>query len=238
MTDVQQGGDQLSPWELVQIADSQKRLLIPCVDALHNAILEQIPFPRDADIRILDLGAGDGYLSGLLLAYWPNASISAFDRNSAVLERAKARFDHFNSKLETEVGDFRNFDFFGPYDVIVSSLAIHNATDPEKGGLFQYCFSQLNPGGCFIVADRVKGPTPQGEQWYQTAWTSQIRTAGASGELIAHAERKMKKDHCAPLVDQLLWLSLGGFERVDCWYKSYQFAVFGGHKPAAATRLP
>jgi tRNA (cmo5U34)-methyltransferase len=40
----------------------------------------------------------------------------------------------------------------------------------------------------------------------------------------------MKEDRMATLGSQLRWLEEAGFREVDCWYKSYNFAVFGGHK--------
>jgi len=35
----------------------------------------------------------------------------------------------------------------------------------------------------------------------------------------------------APLDIQLRWLEAAGFQDVDCWYKNFSFAVFGGHRP-------
>lgn len=53
----------------------------------------------------------------------------------------------------------------------------------------------------------------------------------SDGDLAAALER-MKEDHMAPLQAHLLWLTEAGFQAVDCWYPSYNFAVFGGRKPA------
>ncbi|WP_334976078.1 hypothetical protein [Nostoc sp.] len=30
---------------------------------------------------------------------------------------------------------------------------------------------------------------------------------------------------------QLHWLEAAGFQNVDCWYKNFSFAVFGGYRP-------
>ena len=42
----------------------------------------------------------------------------------------------------------------------------------------------------------------------------------------------MQADRTATLEDQLDLMRAAGFEDVDCWFKSYQFAVFSGRKPA------
>ncbi|MBE9182386.1 GNAT family N-acetyltransferase [Oculatella sp. LEGE 06141] len=40
----------------------------------------------------------------------------------------------------------------------------------------------------------------------------------------------MKYDRLAPLDQQLQWLETVGFQHVDCWYKHFSFAVFGGQR--------
>jgi tRNA (cmo5U34)-methyltransferase len=40
----------------------------------------------------------------------------------------------------------------------------------------------------------------------------------------------MEYDRMAPLEDQLGWLEATGFVDIDCWYKNFSFAVFGGRK--------
>jgi len=40
----------------------------------------------------------------------------------------------------------------------------------------------------------------------------------------------MGYDRCATLSDQLGWLDEAGFEDVECFFRSFRFAVFGGWK--------
>ena len=42
--------------------------------------------------------------------------------------------------------------------------------------------------------------------------------------------KRMKDDKMATIAAQLNWLEEAGFRSVDCWYKSYNFAVYGGRK--------
>jgi tRNA (cmo5U34)-methyltransferase len=47
----------------------------------------------------------------------------------------------------------------------------------------------------------------------------------------------MKEDKMATIADQLRWLEEAGFQSVDCWYKSYNFAVYGGRKASILSSL-
>jgi len=83
----------------------------------------------------------------------------------------------------------------------------------------------------FIDADQVCGSTPEIEARYRETWLRQVRACGVSEGDLAAALERMKEDRMAPLQAHLLWLTEAGFQAVDCWYRSYNFAVFGGRKP-------
>ena len=88
----------------------------------------------------------------------------------------------------------------------------------------------MAPGGMFVNADQVAGPTKALEAAYDRAWLVAVRRAGATEEEIAGARTRMTEDRCAPLADQLGWLADAGFVDVDCWFKDGRFAVYAGRK--------
>lgn len=47
--------------------DHLRRQLIPCFDDFYGMVVRQMPFDPSANAAVLDLGAGTGLLSGLLL---------------------------------------------------------------------------------------------------------------------------------------------------------------------------
>ena len=47
----------------VDYYDDWMRVALPSYDGIFAAALEQIPFEKDASIRVLDLGAGTGLFS-------------------------------------------------------------------------------------------------------------------------------------------------------------------------------
>ena len=58
-----------------------------------------------------------------------------------------------------------------PYDAIVSALAIHHVGHPAKRELFVRMHELLRPGGAFVNAEHVAGPTPWLGAWVAIAQT-------------------------------------------------------------------
>jgi tRNA (cmo5U34)-methyltransferase len=83
----------------------------------------------------------------------------------------------------------------------------------------------------FVNADQVLGATTELEKLYRTHWLESVRALGISDEELNKARQRMEYDRMTPLSDQLGWLKQAGFRDVDCWYKNFSFAVFGGHRP-------
>src|SRR3954447_9610414 len=63
-------------------------------------LVNLIPHPHDAPIRVLDLGAGYGIVSGLVLRVFPNARVTLFDLSEAMLAHARPRLAAHTEQLE------------------------------------------------------------------------------------------------------------------------------------------
>jgi len=86
----------------------------------------------------------------------------------------------------------------------------------------------------FANADQVLGKTLDLENLYRQEWLDSISAAGVSDEDLTAALKRMEHDRMAPLDRQLGWLEAAGFQHVDCWYKNFSFAVFGGQRSTAS----
>src|SRR5205807_8302734 len=62
-------------------------------------MLEMAPFPRDAAIEVLDIGAGYGAVSELVLNRFPYARLTLQDYSQPLLAQAKLRFAARASRL-------------------------------------------------------------------------------------------------------------------------------------------
>lgn len=216
--------------EYAQAYDAMRRRLIPCFDDFYGTGLRLIDDWKTRDaFRVLDLGAGTGLFSGMILERFPKAELHLIDASSGMLDQARERF-RGNPSVTFGIGDMGACDLHGPWDVIVSALAIHHLDDAAKQGLFARIVAVLAPGGLFVNAEQVLGATPEAEKRYVDFWHADIRAAGVSEDEIARAAERMAFDRCAPVGVQLAWMREAGLRDVDCSFKSWRFAVLSGRR--------
>jgi tRNA (cmo5U34)-methyltransferase len=206
--------------------DAARVKLIPPYERFYSTAVALLPFNPDSEIRILDLGAGTGLLSAFIREKFPNAHLHLVDLSDAMLERARQRLGANRSTYA--VSDYGSGPIEGQWDAIVSALSIHHIPDPAKRALFPRIYTALLPGGVFVNAEQVAGPTPELSLRYHQQWLTQVRERGATEQEIAEAEYRMQTDFCAGAEDQLVWMREGGFADADCWLKEGRFAVLAG----------
>ncbi|RIX60421.1 class I SAM-dependent methyltransferase [Paenibacillus nanensis] len=204
--------------------DGQRRGLIPCFDGFYGAVVEWTEV-QTSEPRILDLGAGTGLLSAMLLAKYPDARMTLIDFSSDMLEQAKARFAG-NDRIAYITADYTSYPFDEPFDAIVSSLSIHHLPHPQKQALFKSIRGWLKPGGRFINADQAAGATELFDQTYRQLWLRDCAASGLNEDAIQASVKRRSFDINAKLIQQLEWLQDAGFSDVDCVFKSNEFAVF------------
>ena len=210
--------------------DALRRRLVPCFDAFYGTALELIlDLDRPGPWRVLDLGAGTGLLSALLLARRPEARVHLLDASAGMLDLARQRLAGA-AQASFAVADMATAELGGPWDLVISALAIHHLEDVAKRDLFRRIAAALAPGGLFVNAEQVLGPTPLAEARYQRLWLAQIKALGVSAEEIGKAGERMRHDRCATVADQLAWMRAAGLAEVDCSFKAWRFAVLSGRR--------
>ncbi len=203
-----------------------RRRLVPCFDAFYGTAVDLVGQRGGAVGRVLDLGAGTGLLSAAILARHPEAQLVLLDGAAEMLAVARKHLPSVS--LTTHVGDMRDALPGGPFDAVVSALAIHHLEDAAKRDLFARVHDVLRPGGAFVNAEQVAGPTPWHQAVYRELWRRDCRVAGAGQEEIAQAEIRMRVDRCTDLATQLSWMRAAGLQDTDCFFKHAHFAVLAG----------
>lgn len=211
--------------------DQQRRLLIPCFDDFYQTAIAVIPHPAETALKVLDLGAGTGLFAAMVQAAFPRAELTLIDLAEDMLEQAKLRFQRLGHSPKIVLSDYSQVDLQGPYDLVISALSIHHLDDLEKERLYQRIYQALRPGGLFVNADQVLGETPALDRLYRQQWLASVKASGISPADLEAALQRMEYDRMAMLKAQLHWLGTAGFVNVDCWYKNFSFAVFGGNRP-------
>jgi len=220
--------------------DAARRRLVPCFDDFYATAVQVAALPLHAAVRagrtptVLDLGAGTGLLSLLVSAAVPGVRLTLLDAAPAMLSVAAGHLAARGADARIQVGDLGGALPPGPYDAVVSALAIHHLDDAGKRDLFRRVRHVLRPGGVFVDAEQVAGPTPALDRRYDEVWVAQITALGSDAAEIAGARERMAYDRPATVVAQCGWLAEAGFTDVDCFFKAWRFAVFGGTAPAAA----
>jgi cyclopropane fatty-acyl-phospholipid synthase-like methyltransferase len=173
-------------------------------------LLQALPARVD---RVLDLGTGDGRLIALLREAHPEARALGLDSSEPMLSAARQRFAT-DPAVDLRLHDLREpLPQAGPFDAIVSGLAIHHLEDDRKRDLFAEIRSLLAPAGVFANLDLVKAPTRELHERFRHE--------------IGRPEDN-PADRLADLSDQLDWLRAAGFADVDCHFKWLQLTLVVG----------
>jgi ubiquinone/menaquinone biosynthesis C-methylase UbiE len=211
--------------------DAMRRKLVPCFDDFYGTALDLIgDWRRPGPFRALDLGAGTGLFAAMVAGRFPDAEMTLLDASEGMLQEARKRFAA-NPAVRFVTGDMAAGPIGGPFDLVISALAIHHLEDRDKKALFARIAKALTPGGLFVNAEQVLGPTPALERRYAEKWLGDVRALGAPEDEIAKAQERMRHDRSANVGDQLGWMADAGLADVDCSFKAWRFAVLSGRKP-------
>ena len=98
--------------------------------------------------QILELGVGTGMTAKRVLARHREARLVGIDESESMLAAADVEGDLRVSRLEDPLPE-------GPFDLVVSCLAIHHLDAEGKRDLFRRIVAALRPGGRFVLADVI-----------------------------------------------------------------------------------
>jgi tRNA (cmo5U34)-methyltransferase len=100
---------------------------------------------------VLELGVGTGETTRRVLGVHPKASWTGVDASEQMLARAQEAFpgaDLHRGRLEDPLPD-------GPFDLVVTALAVHHLPADAKRDLFRRVARVLHPGGRFVLGDVI-----------------------------------------------------------------------------------
>ncbi len=133
-----------------------------------------IPYDKNAAIRILDIGAGYGALTQFLLNEFPSATAVCQDGSEEMTKLGLERMGNLRSRFSYIFSDFRkpgwSQQIKGPFEAVVSSIAIHNA---REAGIIRAIYKELFPlvktGGCFLNFELLTHPLENHLAWLREA---------------------------------------------------------------------
>ncbi|HJR81771.1 MAG TPA: methyltransferase domain-containing protein [Anaerolineales bacterium] len=233
-------------WKLPAIVDRflSYRAAIPLAQEQIGVMMSILKSRTQPVERFMDLGCGDGILGAAILGEYPKSRGILIDFSEPMLEQAREQLKECGGQLT-----FMNLDYGdpawvnaiqGPFDAIVSGYSIHHQPDERKREIYEEIFSLLKPGGWFINIEHVSSEAQLNIDLFEHHFVSarfaveQRNGATRSFDQIAE-EYKNRPDKAAnilaPTELQCDWLREIGYEEVDCYFRIYELAVFGGRKP-------
>ena len=138
-----------------------------------------IPYAKQLPIRILDVGAGYGALTQFLLSDFPNATAVCQDGSEQMAKLGQERMKHLKGRVAYALCDFSKAGWSrsltGPFEAVVSSIAIHNVNSPNiVRAIYDEIFPLVKGGGCFLNFEILLLPLEDHLKW--------LRQAGFVGE--------------------------------------------------------
>jgi tRNA (cmo5U34)-methyltransferase len=101
---------------------------IPRFDELQERTVDAIPFEP---ARVLELGIGTGETTKRVLERYPQAAVTGLDSSPEMVFRARSLGIEVRlARMEDPLPD-------GPWDLVISVLAVHHLTDDGKRDLFR-----------------------------------------------------------------------------------------------------
>jgi len=186
--------------------DDARRKLVPCFDQFYPAAIDSLPFDRESEFEVLDLGAGTGMLSALIAYSFPRVRITLVDISAMMLAKARERLAAGGTRFHFATLDYQEAPIERRYDAIVSALSIHYLSDRSKRALFRKVYDAIQPGGVFVNGDQIRGETAAIEDRNRALWLQRVDELRAGEPDLRAALRGMELDQTTFTNEQLEWL--------------------------------
>ena len=235
-------------WKLPAIVNRylSYRAAIPMAQEQIGVMVSILKTRENSIEKFMDLGCGDGILGATILGEYPSARGVLVDFSEPMLQQAREQLGEFSGQLA-----FENLDYgdpawvekvrsYGPFDAIVSGYSIHHQPDEKKHRVYKEIYSLLEPGGWFVNIEHVSSTAQLNIDLFENHYVAarhaiEKREGGPRTFEQLAEEYKNRPDKAAnilaPTELQCDWLREIGFEEVDCYFRIYELAVFGGRKP-------
>jgi len=157
--------------------------------------------PHDAGVNVLDIGAGYGFATEEVLRAFPHARVTLQDYSELMLARAREHLAKSAGQLSFVLADLTDPVWAervgGPFDMIVSAIAIHNLRKME---LIAACYrgvaALLKPGAPFLDYDlfAMSGGIETHIGMMQEAGMTRVSRTwddGHAAVIVAHGKRAL-----------------------------------------------
>jgi tRNA (cmo5U34)-methyltransferase len=202
----------------------------------HNLLLDALGMYLPEGGRVLDLGAGTGRFSQMVLERYDQCHVTLVDFSANMLQEASRKLSLFSERYDMRPGDFFEdaIDFPGQsFDCVASVFAICHGREADRyRRLYQKIYHWLKPGGCFLCYDHVLGDAEPFTVLNVVGWRSFIQASQTPESVQEGIVGTYQEDTPLSLRQHLDLLWQAGFAAADVLWKRDIFAIYAGVKTA------
>ena len=228
-----------------QLYQEIAQIVVPARAEQIAGLLTLLPFNPNEPFRVVELAAGQGFLSSALLTCFPQAQVLALDGSPAMRAATQQKLHSFTARASVAAFDIASLDWLpclAEADAVLSSLCVHHLKGPEKQQLFAAICERLSARGTLLIADLVEPQRAEARNLFAATWdqitkTQSLAESGSTAlyEKFVTSEWNYYRfndpdDHPSSLFEQLVWLKEAGFQGVDCFWLQAGHAIYGGYK--------
>lgn len=199
---------------------------------------ELLPFGPEDEFTFVDLGAGTGAASQVVLAHYPAATAILADYSPHMMAEGQRALAPHEGRYRYVELDLASGDWppalSGGFDAMISSLCVHHLPDERKAQLFTEIHQRLVPGGWYFNYDPVTAEDPVVEATWRRVDDERDPEAAEKRAHRTPEEQHRWENHVRymrPLAPQLAFLRDAGFDGVDVYWKELDHVIFGGRRP-------
>ena len=241
-------------WKLPAIVNRflSYRAAIPLAQEQIGVMISILKSRTEPVENFLDLGCGDGILGAAILGEYPSSRGVFADFSEPMLAQAREQLKEYADQLVFETLDYGDPAWVnkiraeGPFDAIVSGYSIHHQPDARKYPIYQEIFSLLKPGGWFINIEHIAAESQLAVDLFNkhiidARYAIEQKNGGMKTRQEISDIFMNRPDKDANILlsvqTQCDWLREIGYEEVDCYFRIYGLAVFGGRHPDPQSQI-
>ena len=236
-----------SKWKTEELSKSfieNIRGAIPSAKTQIEVILKIISVWNPDINKVMDLGCGDGILGKFILSEYPNIELFSIDFSDTMLDAARKNMENMDTvhfmKLDFSFSNWTEaVNKSGGFDLIISGFSIHHQPDERKREIYQEIYNLLNLNGIFLNLEHVSSTSMAVGEVFDNYFIDSLfsfhnkANPDTKRHMVAekYYNRPDKEENIlAPVDIQCDWLRELGYQDVDCFFKIFELALFGGRK--------
>jgi tRNA (cmo5U34)-methyltransferase len=200
------------------------RQLVPKYDEMVECIVQLLRL--GAPHRVLDIGAGIGNVTAVVLESVPGVRVTALEVSDEMFREAQANLEAAGDSVRLVHQDITDFEPDESYDAVFTNLVLHNIAPGDRRRVLEGVHDWLEPGGTFVWGDYIHHPDERIQQYFVEYRKIFARAAGCPEGLVRqNFEKEATEDHPPSVEDMLNEGRSAGFSHALPVWAHDTFAV-------------